>query len=54
VYEPALQQCDPSRSPEEIWYVTTRYSPAVEPLQGYTLVRSERVGVAEIKVYRRA
>ncbi len=53
VYEPSLKQCDISKSPGEILYVSTRYSPPIDPPRGYQKVRSERVGVAEIALYRR-
>ncbi|HYI94856.1 MAG TPA: glycosyltransferase family 39 protein [Bryobacteraceae bacterium] len=53
VYEPSLKQCDVSQSPSEILYVTTRYSPPTDPPKGYRKVQSERVGIAEIALYRR-
>lgn len=53
IYEPSLKQCDLTQAPEEILYVTTKYSPPGNPLRGYVLIRAERAGVAEIAVYRR-
>ncbi len=53
IYEPSLSQCDLSTRPAEILYVTTRYSPLAPPPQGYDKIRSERVGVTEIALYRR-
>lgn len=53
VYARSLKQCDLSTHPPEILYVTTRYSPPVDPPKGYTQIRSDRVGVAEIALYRR-
>ena len=53
VYEPGLRQCDPNHWPEEFPFVTTRYSPAVQPLPGVTAFRREKVGVTDIVVYRR-
>ena len=52
IYEPNLTQCDLSTHPSEILYVTTRYSPLASPPEGYDKIRSERVGVAEIALYR--
>jgi 4-amino-4-deoxy-L-arabinose transferase-like glycosyltransferase len=53
VYERALRQCDPAHLPDEFPYVTTRYSPAGESPKGFTPVKRETIGVAEIVLYRR-
>jgi 4-amino-4-deoxy-L-arabinose transferase-like glycosyltransferase len=53
VYEPSLQQCDLSRTPGEVLYVTTRYSPPADSLKEYQKISSERIGVTEIALYRR-
>jgi hypothetical protein len=53
VYEPGLRQCDPNHWPEEFPFVTTRYSPAVQPLPGVIALRRETVGITDIVVYRR-
>lgn len=53
VYEPGLKPCDPANLPNQFPYVTTRYSPAADPPKGFVKIRSERVGVTEIAVYRR-
>jgi 4-amino-4-deoxy-L-arabinose transferase-like glycosyltransferase len=53
VYEPGLRQCDPENLPDEFVSFTTRYSPAAVPITGYSAVKRETVGVAEIVTYRR-
>jgi hypothetical protein len=54
VYEPTLRLCDLTSPPAEFAQVTTRYSPPSEPVPaGYRSVRRDRIGVAEVVVYRR-
>jgi hypothetical protein len=54
VYEPSLRLCDLTRPPAEFAQVITRYSPPSEPVPaGYRSVRKDRIGVAEVVVYRR-
>ena len=53
VYEPQLKPCDPANLPDEFPYVTTKYSPQPDPPKGFVKIRSERVGVTEIALYRR-
>ena len=48
-----LKPCDPANLPDEFPYVTTRYSPPPDPPKGFVKIRSERVGVTEIALYRR-
>ena len=53
VYERGLRQCDPAHLPDEFPYVTTRYSPPVEWPKGFSRIRSETVGIAEVVLFRR-
>ena len=54
VYEPSLRLCDLARPPAEFAQVTTRYSSASQPVPaGYKSIRKDRIGVAEVVVYRR-
>jgi hypothetical protein len=53
VYERSLRQCDPANWPEEFPYITTRYSVPPQPPNGFTPVKREQVGIAEIVLYRR-
>ena len=53
VYEPGLRPCDPAKLPDEFPFVTTRYSPAARPFDGFIAIHRETVGIAEIVLYRR-
>jgi hypothetical protein len=53
IYEPRLRPCDAANLPDEFPFVTTRYSPPTGPPKGFVRIRSERVGVTEIVLYRR-
>jgi hypothetical protein len=54
VYEPSLRLCDLTKPPAEFPHVITRYSPPSEALpSGYKVVRKDRIGIAEVVVYRR-
>ena len=53
VYERKLRQCAAEALPDEFPYVTTRYSPPGEPPKGFTAIRRESIGVAEVVLYRR-
>jgi hypothetical protein len=54
VYEPSLRLCDFTQPPAEFPHVITRYSPPSEALpSGYKAVRKDRIGIAEVVVYRR-